>query len=140
MEEFEKLIAKLIKVEALRDGGATHGERAAAANAHRNLLRRLEELKGVDPPVEYRFSLENQWSHRLFLAVCRHFGLKPFRYKRQRYTTVMLRVPTTFVDEVLWPMFEEYDQILTGHMEEITTRVIAQVFEQDDDGIDILPG
>ena len=139
MDEWNKLIEKLRKVEALRDRGATDGERQAAEQVHEKLLRRLEELQSVEAPLEYRFTFDNPWSQRLFIALCRHFGLRPYRYKRQRLTTVMVRVPRSFVDETLWPMFEEYDDILTKHLESVAAQVIAEVFEESGDDLDELP-
>src|SRR5688572_19492675 len=55
-----------------------------------------------------QFSLHHRWQRRLFAALCRRYGLEPYRYRRQRYTTVMVRVPKSFVNETLWP---EYLQI-----------------------------
>jgi hypothetical protein len=43
-----------------------------------------------------QFSMPDQWSRQLFMALCRRYGLKPYRYSRQRYTTVMLRAPKEF--------------------------------------------
>ena len=36
----------------------------------------------------------------------------PYRYKRQRYTTVMARVPTMFLHPTLWPEFRELSRTL----------------------------
>ena len=35
------------------------------------------------------------------------YGLEPYRYKGQRYTTVMVRAPRSFVDSTLWPEYLE---------------------------------
>jgi hypothetical protein len=32
-----------------------------------------------DPAVEKKFSLPDQWSVRLFIALCRRYGIRPFR-------------------------------------------------------------
>lgn len=130
MDDIDKLIGKLRKVEALRHRGATKGERAAAEAAHKALLERLERLREAAPPVEQKFTFADSWSRRLFMALCRHFGLEPYRYKGQRYTTVMLRAPEKFVDEELWPMFLEYSEILRDHLDEVTQQVIARVFDE----------
>ncbi len=132
MNDIDKLIDKLRKVEALRHRGATQGERAAATSAHKALLARLKQLREAEPPVEQKFTFADSWSHRLFMALCHHFGLEPYRYKGQRYTTVMLRAPTEFVDEELWPMFLEYSDILEEHLDEVTRQVIERVFEEQE--------
>ncbi len=70
--------------------------------------------------------MTDQWSRRLFLALCRRYGLRPYRYRRQRLTTVMVHVPRDFVDQVLWPEFEELNQALTSYLNEVTLRVIRE--------------
>jgi hypothetical protein len=40
--------------------------------------------------VEFRFSLADQWSRHLLVALLRRYGIKPYRYSRQRRTTVMV--------------------------------------------------
>ncbi len=99
------LIEKLLKIEALFAGAATEGERASAGLARQRILSRLAELIPEDPPVEYKFTFRDMWSHKVFVTLLRRYGLKPYRYRAQRYTTVMVQVPKRFVDETLWPGF-----------------------------------
>src|SRR4051812_29017139 len=96
---------KLRKIEALFAGAGTAGEREAAEVALQKLRARLAEVEQRDPAIEMQFSMPDQWSRRLFVALSRRYGLKPYRYRRQRLTTVMLRVPRGFVDQILWPEF-----------------------------------
>jgi hypothetical protein len=46
---------------------------------------RLAELGRQDPSIEMQFSIPDQWSRHLFLALCRPYGLKPYRHYRQRH-------------------------------------------------------
>jgi len=78
-----------------------------------------------------KFSLPDIWSRKLFLALCRRYGLKPYRLARQRATTVMLRVPNKFVDQVLWPEFRELDAELGRYLDEVTTRLIREEVHRD---------
>lgn len=87
---------KLRKIEALFSGAGTAGERLAAEAALQRVRVRLVELERRDPAIEMQFSMADQWSRRLFLALCRRYGLTPYRYRRQRLTTVMVRVPRGF--------------------------------------------
>ena len=41
--------------------------------------------------------MADDWSRQLFLALLRRYELKPYRYRGQRYTTVMVKVPKKFV-------------------------------------------
>ena len=117
---------KLRKVEALFARSGTEGERMAAAAAAERIRAKLQTEHHEHPLVEMQFSLKNPWSRQLFAALCRRHGLKPYRYKRQRKTTIMLRVPEGFVNEILWPEFQNINQILTDYLSGITERLIRE--------------
>jgi hypothetical protein len=125
----ERLLQKLRDLEALAAGGATDGERAAAGHARERVLARLRDVERTDPPVEYRFTLRDGWSKRLFLALLRRYGLRPYRYRGQRHTTVMVRVSRRFVEQTLWPHFERINAELRDHLEQVAERVIAAAME-----------
>ena len=131
MSEEAVLREKLRKIEALFAGAGTIGERTAAEAALGRVQARLAELQGRDKAIEMQFSLRDQWSRRLFLALCRRYGLKPYRLYRQRLTTVMLRVPQAFVDQVLWPEFQELNNALTQYLNDVTDRVIREEVHRD---------
>jgi hypothetical protein len=122
---------KLRKIEALFAGAGTAGERIAAEAALARVRARLADLEKKDQPVEMQFSLPDQWARRLFLALCRRYGLKPYRLSRQRLTTVMLRAPKGFVDQVLWPEFHELNAALMQYLNDVTTRVIREEVHRD---------
>jgi len=126
-----QLREKLRKIEALFAGAGTAGERNAAEAALERLRARLAETQKRDQPIEMQFSIADQWSRRLFLALCRRYGLNPYRQKRQRATTVMLRVPKDFVDQVLWPEFQELNLALVHYLNEVTLRVIQSAIHAD---------
>lgn len=131
MSEEAVLREKLRKIEALFAGAGTVGERVAAEAALGRVQARLAELQGRDKTIEMQFSLRDQWSRRLFLALCRRYGLKPYRLYRQRLTTVMLRVPQAFVDQVLWPEFQELNGALEQYLNDVTDRVIREEVHRD---------
>src|ERR1700736_5396100 len=126
MSPESQLREKLRKIEALFAGAGTAGERLAAEAALERVRERLTELGRQDPSIEMQFSMPDQWSRRLFLALCRRYGLKPYRYRRQRLTTVMVRIPRGFVDQVLWPEFDELNRALAVYLNEVTLRVIRE--------------
>jgi tRNA nucleotidyltransferase (CCA-adding enzyme) len=69
----------------------------------------------------------------LFSALCRRYGLEPYRYKRQRYTTVMVRVPPSFVDKTLWPEYQELRSALNEYLNQATERIIREEVYGDAD-------
>ncbi len=133
-----QLIDKLQRVEALFEGAATTGEREAAASARERLRSRLEDLQVNDPVIEYRFTLADMWSRRLFVALLRRYGIRPYRYSGQRYTTVMARVPRSFVDDMLWPEYMQLNEVLCAYLEETTERVIGQGIHADSSEAEVM--
>lgn len=130
MDDYAKLIEKLRKIEALHAGATTSGERVAAAEAHRRVSDRLAQIPIPEPTKEYRFSLENSWSRKLFVAMLRRDGHRPYRYPRQRYNTVMARLPDKEAT-ALWSEFTALDEALRGHLDELAERVIAGAVSED---------
>lgn len=57
--------------------------------------------------------------------------LHPYRYKRQRHTTVMPRVPKSFVDTVLWPEFSALHRALNEYLNAATDRIIREEVHGD---------
>lgn len=133
-EEERELLETLAKVEALFADTGFAGERNAAATAADRIRQRLRRLQETDQPIEMRFSLSNPWSKKLFLALLRRYDISPYRYSGQRYTTVMARVPRRFVDETLWPEFQQINSELNRYLSAITDRVIrGAIFSDDSD-------
>lgn len=124
-DQEHQLIVKLRKIEALFARPGTDGERGAAESASNRIRARLRALEQAEPVVEFRFSLTDAWSRSLFIALLRRYGLRPYRYRGQRHTTVMVRVAQTFVDQTLWPEFQQFQVVLHEHFEAVTNRVIA---------------
>lgn len=140
MSDEAQLREKLRKIEALFAGAGTEGERLAAEAARDRIRARLGEQGAKDPAIEMQFSLPDQWSRRLFLALCRRYGLMPYRRARQRLTTVMLRVPQGFAEQVLWPEFRELNKALMQYLDEVTMRVIREAVHGDAGEADEAPG
>ena len=131
MMDEASLIDKLRLIEALFSGATSEGEKVAAERARDRILERLKLWEKEDPPVEYRFSMADMWSRKVFVALLRRYGMRPYRYSGQRYTTVMARASKRFVDETLWPEFQEISETLRSYLSDVTDRVVHQVIHQD---------
>ena len=127
----QQLREKLRKIKALFEGAATSGERQAAAAAMERLRKALDAASKTQPLPEMRFSMVDRWQRRLFTALCRRYGLEPYRYKGQRYTTVVLRAPQSFVDLTLWPEYLELQAALHSYLNEATERIIREEVYKD---------
>ena len=121
-----ELREKLRKIAALFEGATTTGEREAAAAASKRVLAALNVAEKVEPTIEMQFALSDRWSRLLFTALCRRYKLKPYRYPRQRYTTVVVRAPRTFIETTLWPEYLELEAALNSYLNEATERIIRE--------------
>jgi hypothetical protein len=124
--DIRQLIDTLLKVEALHAGATTHGERDAAEAAIERIKKKLEQFTETDEPIEIKCTFSNGWSKQLFCALAKRYDVQPYRYYRQRFTTVMVRVPGRFMDEVLWPEYKELDAVLEKYIDEMTAKIISE--------------
>lgn len=131
MNSEEEIRLKIRKIEALFGGSEFVGERAAAEAALKRIKETLSNTLKTTAPVEYTFTFNNHWSQKLFTALCRRYELRPYRYARQRHTTVMLKVPEDFVDTVLWPEYEALNNVLREYINQITDKIIAEEIHRD---------
>jgi len=99
----------------------------------------LAELRGRDQDVELHYRLPDPWKRMLFVALCRRYGLKPFREPGRRQTTVQLRAPKEFHDKTLWPEYLALSEELNTHLHDLTTRVIREAINDDVSEPDVQP-
>jgi hypothetical protein len=107
MTSEEQLRAPLHKIEALFARATTAGERVAAEGALTRIKATLAAAQRTAANTQLQFSIADPWARRLFVALARRYALKPYRYQRQRRTTVMLRAPESFLRKALWREFEQ---------------------------------
>lgn len=125
------LVEKLRKLEALHAGTTVDGEREAARRAAEKIRARLAEQRSRETEIELLYRLPDPWTRRLFVALCRRYGIEPYRQRGQRYSTVMVRAPKTFQERTLWPEFQALSKELRDHLEELTDRVIREAIHED---------
>jgi hypothetical protein len=144
MSDDKQIREKLAKIKALFDGATSTGERQAAHAAIERLQQRIDgmpqPLVAVDPPVEFRFSLTNPWSLRLFLALARSKGLKPYRHPRMRRTSVCLMIGKVAVNTDLWPEYLEMNKVLTEYLGELADHIIADCINPDRSDAEVVAG
>ena len=125
------LLEKLRKIEALYAGTNVDGEREAARRAAERIRARLSEIRGSERDEVLAYSLPDPWKRKLFLALCRRYGLTPFRENGRRYSTVMVRAPKTFQHRTLWPELLALSEELHAHLAELTDRVVREAIDED---------
>lgn len=126
MNPEQSLRERLRKIESLFAGAATEGEKIAAGAAADRIRDRLDQVADTEQPIEVKFSIPDIWSRQLFVALCRRYGLRPFRYRRMHRQTIIVKGPKSFLETVLWAEFRELDAALVDYLSEITERVIRE--------------
>ena len=117
---------KLRKIEALFAGAATPGEKTAAGAAADRIRGRLGQAAGKEKSIELKFSIPDVWSRQLFIALCRRYGMRPYRHPRMHRQSIMIKAPKSFMEQVLWPEFQELNAALVAYLSEITEKIIRE--------------
>ena len=117
---------KLRKIEALFAGAATPGEKTAAGAAAERIRGRLGQAAGKEKSIELKFSIPDVWSRQLFIALCRRYGMRPYRHPRMHRQSIMIKAPKSFMEQVLWPEFQELNAALVAYLSEITEKIIRE--------------
>jgi hypothetical protein len=136
MERHEDIREKLAKLEALFARGATQGERTAAGKARDRLAARLSDVPDKEE-VELRYSLPDAWAVRIFVALCRKHGVRPYRYPRQRRTSVMVRVQQNEFEKTVLAEFRTMHSELVAYFRDTVDHLIADAMKSDGDDEDL---
>lgn len=134
MGQQDDIRKKLEKLEALFARGATAGERAAAGAALERLNSRLDtDLQ--EEELEFQYSLPDAWAVKIFVALCRKHGVHPYRYPRQRRTTVMVKVRRSVFERTVLAEFNTLHSELVAYFKDTVDHLIADAMKSDgDDG------
>lgn len=138
MKTEEELRDKLRKIEALYSRGTTDGEKHAASKAKKRIIERLNAIIKQEKSVEVRIGLTDQWSRQLFVALCRRYEINPYRYARQRHTTVMVKLPRSFLNDVLWPEFKALNKALVEYLSSATDKIIREEIHSNNKNATVL--
>ena len=126
MSTEQELREKLRKIAALFEGATSAGEREAAEAALSRVRAALAAAEKSEHSIEMSFRLPDPWKRRAFLALCRRYGLRPYRYPGQRYSTILVRTPKSFINRTLWPEYLEISRALDEYLREATERIIRE--------------
>lgn len=129
----DHLLERIKKIEALIVGAQTEGEKNAAISAKDRILKTYPELKIDANKFEFTLHTPDNWHKKLLLSICRKYGLRPYRYKRQKYTTVMLNVNADFLNKIVWKEYLEYSDHLENLIGTITDELIDKIHKHEDE-------
>ena len=122
----DNLFEKIRKIEALIEGAKTEGEREAALLAKQRVKKRVSEQKLLR---EFKLTTSDNWHRNLLIALCNKYGIETYRYKRQKYTTVMVKIDEQFLDNVLWKEYIKYSDMLEELLEDVANDLITKIYD-----------
>ncbi|MDQ2766512.1 MAG: hypothetical protein M3Y30_05080 [Gemmatimonadota bacterium] len=125
------LIEKLRKLEALHAGTKVDGEREAARRAAERIRERLAEVRAKEREEAWLYRMDEGWKRKLFVALCRRYGLKPYRERGRRYTTIQVRMPDTFRKQTFEPQFDAIAKEIATEVDALTERVLREAINED---------
>lgn len=126
------LLEKIKKIEALINGAKTDGEKSAALLAKQRVQKRINKEEDIR---EYTIRNSDMWHKKLLIAVCRKYNLEPYRYYRQKYTTVMVKADVDLFDNIVWEEYLKHSEVLEELIDDITSNLINNIFEEKDETI-----
>ena len=129
------LLEKIKKIEALIAGAQTDGEKNAAISARERILHNNPSLNADINAREFRLSLLSDWHKKLLIAICRKYGIKPYRYHRQKSTTVMIRINEGFLNRVVWKEYLQYSKLMAELLDEITNDLISKIHKDEEEEV-----
>ena len=124
------LIEKLRKLEALHAGTKVDGEREAARRAAERIRERLAEIRSREKDELWQYRVDDRWHRKLFVAVCRRYGLKPYRERGQRHSSIMVRMPAGFRKSTFEPHYFALSNEITQELDALTDRVIREAIDE----------
>ncbi len=131
----QNILDRIKKIEALIAGTNIEGERQAAISAKERILQKHPMLEILKDAKEYYLHTQGSWHKKLLLALCRKYGLNPYRYHRQKYTTVVVRINEGFLNQVLWKEFQECSKHLEALVDEVTDDLIQKIHRHEEEEV-----
>lgn len=109
--------------QQLRDIERRLAGKSAGAEGARAALARYRER---EPDKEFEITIPSTMAQRVLVGWCQRLGVEPYRKPRQSMTKVCLRVPRSFMHEVLWPQVDEMGTLLEDAMVAASERIVSQ--------------
>lgn len=114
----DALVKKLRELERELAGSGEVGVEACRAE--------LAAWRAREPDQEFRVSVPTPTAQRVLLGWCKRYGLTPYRTPRQRKTTICIRVPNGFMNEVMWPRVEAMAHVIDEATADAAERIVER--------------
>jgi len=98
-----------------------------ADEAVARIRARLREVADAPDVQEFQCAPKTDWDVVVLHALLKRYGIPAYRYRKQRRTTVLVRVSKRFMNELLWPIFTEVSAALHVRFSAIATSLLPAI-------------
>ncbi len=125
MTQEQDLIKAFQRVEMRRAGISLSDAHEEQARQH--IIAQWKGSRHAPDVQEFHCPMKNEWEQLLFHGLLKRYGIRPYRYRKQRNSTIMIRVSKRFLHECLWPMFNELSLDLQQRFNAIVKTLLPAV-------------
>lgn len=119
IEQMGRLFVQIEAMAARMAGTSSKG------TSSERLQEGLANARAAEADIETKFTVSDPTLQRLFVVLCSRCELEVYRVPRQRYFTMSVRAPKSFVQGWLSPMFEEMSEAMDSWMVEQAEAMFA---------------
>jgi hypothetical protein len=91
------------------------------------ITARLQESASAPDVEEFQCNMKHEWETFIFHALLKRYGIKPYRYRKQRKTTILVRVSKAAMNGLLWPIFTDVAAELSARFTVVTTTLLPAI-------------
>lgn len=123
MNDEQALIDSFRSIELKHSGlGAANADRAEA-----RIRGRFQDSVLAPDIQEFQFNLKHDWQTFVFHALLKRYGIRPYRYRKQRKSTILIRVSKQIMDDLLWPIFNDVAGGFAARINQMTMALVPAI-------------
>jgi hypothetical protein len=126
MNSEQALVDSFRRIE-LKHAGLLGTPGADASQSRERIVARLRKLADAGDVQEFQCTVKGTWESFLLHSILKRYGIQPYRYRKQRQTTILVRVSKRFMDETLWPIYAAASESLVARFNEIARAILPEI-------------
>ena len=131
----QNILERIKKVEALIAWATSKWEKNAAEATKKRILEKYPQIEILKDITEIKITSLEKSDKKLLKAISRKYWLEPYRYYRQKYSTLIINCNVWFFDEILWPEYIRNRDILDNLVDDITWDIISKIHKEEEDTV-----
>lgn len=122
----QELIGSFHSIENKYAAVSGQGE-ITADEAKERIIVRLRESASAPDVLELQCNMKNDWETFVFHALLKRYSIKPYRYRKQRKSTILVRASKELMDTLVWPIFMDLTAELHARFTAVTTALLPAI-------------